>query len=67
MATRGQFRHQGPPRPLIEAYRTHVRHDRLSGLLVKSAQQMVVTAQDLKTAGVSCPFLLVELHSRVLL
>ena len=29
----------------------------LSGLLVKSAQQMVVTAQDLKTAQVACPIL----------
>ena len=47
-----------PPETLIEAYRTH-KPDMigLSGLLVKSAQQMVVTAQDLKTAGVSCPIL----------
>jgi 5-methyltetrahydrofolate--homocysteine methyltransferase len=29
----------------------------LSGLLVKSAQMMVVTAQDLRSAGVSCPIL----------
>ncbi|HVC43203.1 MAG TPA: vitamin B12 dependent-methionine synthase activation domain-containing protein, partial [Candidatus Binataceae bacterium] len=29
----------------------------LSGLLVKSAQMMVITAQDLKTAGVRCPIL----------
>lgn len=29
----------------------------LSGLLVKSAQQMVVTAEDLKTAGVTAPIL----------
>src|SRR5262249_2111448 len=28
-----------------------------SGLLVKSAQMMVVTAQDLRAAGVSCPIL----------
>jgi len=47
-----------PPETLIDAYRTH-KPDMigLSGLLVKSAQQMVVTAQDLKTAGVSCPIL----------
>ena len=46
------------PETLIEAARTH-RPDMvgLSGLLVKSAQQMVVTAQDLKTAGVACPLL----------
>src|SRR5690606_6487523 len=29
----------------------------LSGLLVKSAQQMVVTAQDLKNAGIDAPIL----------
>jgi 5-methyltetrahydrofolate--homocysteine methyltransferase len=47
-----------PPEELIKAYRQH-RPDAigLSGLLVKSAQMMVVTAQDLKTAGVSCPIL----------
>lgn len=47
-----------PPETLIEAYREH-RPDiiGLSGLLVKSAQQMVVTAQDLYNAGVSCPIL----------
>ena len=47
-----------PPETLIDAYRTH-KPDMigLSGLLVKSAQQMVVTAQDLKTAGVGCPIL----------
>ena len=46
------------PETLIDAARTH-RPDilGLSGLLVKSAQQMVVTAQDLKTAGVACPLL----------
>ena len=45
-----------PPEDLIAAYRTH-KPDALglSGLLVKSAQQMVVTAQDLKAAGVDIP------------
>ncbi|PIC05878.1 methionine synthase [Anoxybacillus flavithermus] len=46
------------PQQLIEA----VRHEQpdmigLSGLLVKSAQQMVLTAQDLKQAGISLPIL----------
>jgi 5-methyltetrahydrofolate--homocysteine methyltransferase len=47
-----------PPEDLIAAYRTH-RPDLigLSGLLVKSAQQMVTTAEDLRTAGVRCPVL----------
>lgn len=47
-----------PPETLIEAYRQH-RPDMigLSGLLVKSAQQMVVTAQDLKNGGIQCPIL----------
>ncbi len=47
-----------PPEELIRAYQQH-QPDAigLSGLLVKSAQMMVVTAQDLKTAGVSCPIL----------
>jgi 5-methyltetrahydrofolate--homocysteine methyltransferase len=47
-----------PPEELIEAYRRH-QPDAigLSGLLVKSAQMMVVTAQDLKAAGVNCPIL----------
>ena len=47
-----------PPEELIKAYRQH-RPDAigLSGLLVKSAQMMVVTVQDLKNAGVSCPIL----------
>jgi 5-methyltetrahydrofolate--homocysteine methyltransferase len=47
-----------PPEDLIAAYREH-RPDLigLSGLLVKSAQQMVVTAEDLRTAGVRCPVL----------
>jgi len=45
-----------PPEDLIAAYHTH-KPDALglSGLLVKSAQQMVVTAQDLKAAGVEIP------------
>jgi 5-methyltetrahydrofolate--homocysteine methyltransferase len=47
-----------PPETLIEAYRAH-HPDMigLSGLLVKSAQQMVVTAQDLKNGGIHCPML----------
>jgi 5-methyltetrahydrofolate--homocysteine methyltransferase len=47
-----------PPEELIKAYREH-RPDAigLSGLLVKSAQQMVVTAQDLKIASIDCPML----------
>ncbi|MGE0823843.1 MAG: methionine synthase [Candidatus Binatia bacterium] len=46
------------PETLIEAYRDHTPDMiGLSGLLVKSAQQMVVTAQDLKTAGIACPIL----------
>ncbi|MFQ5666564.1 MAG: methionine synthase [Candidatus Binatia bacterium] len=47
-----------PPEQLIEAYRHH-KPDAigLSGLLVKSAQMMVATAQDLHAAGVSCPIL----------
>lgn len=46
------------PQQLIEAAREH-RPDiiGLSGLLVKSAQQMVVTAQDLRQAGISTPIL----------
>ena len=45
-----------PPEELIAAYQTH-KPDAfgLSGLLVKSAQQMVVTAQDLKAAGIEVP------------
>lgn len=47
-----------PPEMLIQAYRENQPDIiGLSGLLVKSAQQMVVTAQDLKNAGVSCPIL----------
>ena len=47
-----------PPEDLIKAYREH-RPDAigLSGLLVKSAQQMVVTATDLREAGVNVPLL----------
>jgi 5-methyltetrahydrofolate--homocysteine methyltransferase len=47
-----------PPEQLIEAAQEH-RPDviGLSGLLVKSAQQMVVTAGDLRDAGVELPLL----------
>jgi 5-methyltetrahydrofolate--homocysteine methyltransferase len=47
-----------PPEDLIRGYREH-RPDLigLSGLLVKSAQQMVVTAEDLRAAGIRCPVL----------
>jgi 5-methyltetrahydrofolate--homocysteine methyltransferase len=47
-----------PPEKLIEAAKTH-QPDMigLSGLLVKSAQQMVITAQDLRTAGIKLPIL----------
>lgn len=47
-----------PPEVLIEAYRRE-RPDAigLSGLLVKSAQQMVATAQDLRGAGIDVPLL----------
>src|ERR1700733_14829899 len=47
-----------PPEKLIEAWITH-RADAigLSGLLVKSAQQMVITANDLKDAGIQVPLL----------
>ncbi|MCL6586472.1 MAG: methionine synthase [Anoxybacillus sp.] len=46
------------PQQLIEAIRAE-QPDMigLSGLLVKSAQQMVLTAQDLKQAGISLPIL----------
>ncbi|GLH63657.1 methionine synthase [Parageobacillus sp. G301] len=46
------------PQKLIEAVQSE-RPDiiGLSGLLVKSAQQMVVTAQDLRQAGISIPIL----------
>jgi 5-methyltetrahydrofolate--homocysteine methyltransferase len=47
-----------PPDVLIKAYQEH-KPDAigLSGLLVKSAQQMVITANDLKDAGVEIPLL----------
>src|SRR5262244_966820 len=45
-----------PPEDLIAAYHTH-KPDAfgLSGLLVKSAQQMVTTAEDLRAAGIDIP------------
>jgi 5-methyltetrahydrofolate--homocysteine methyltransferase len=47
-----------PPEELIAAYkREQPDAIGLSGLLVKSAQQMVVTAQDLRAAGISAPIL----------
>ena len=47
-----------PPEELIKAFREHDPDAiGLSGLLVKSAQMMVATAQDLKTAGIDCPIL----------
>ena len=47
-----------PPEELIKAFQTH-QPDAigLSGLLVKSAQQMVITANDLKDAGIEVPLL----------
>ncbi|MFD2673033.1 methionine synthase [Marinicrinis sediminis] len=47
-----------PPEQLIEAYKRE-KPDAigLSGLLVKSAQQMVITAQDMKTAGIDVPIM----------
>ncbi|AZN41973.1 methionine synthase [Paenibacillus albus] len=46
------------PEQLIEAYRKEPADAiGLSGLLVKSAQQMVVTAQDLRNAGIDAPIL----------
>jgi 5-methyltetrahydrofolate--homocysteine methyltransferase len=47
-----------PPEELIKAYLLH-KPDAigLSGLLVKSAQQMVITAGDLKAAGIEIPLL----------
>jgi 5-methyltetrahydrofolate--homocysteine methyltransferase len=46
------------PETLIEEYRKH-QPDAigLSGLLVKSAQQMVITAEDLRSAGIEAPIL----------
>jgi 5-methyltetrahydrofolate--homocysteine methyltransferase len=47
-----------PPEQLIQAQREHNADAiGLSGLLVKSAQQMVITAQDLKTAGIHVPIM----------
>ncbi|MEK7386518.1 MAG: vitamin B12 dependent-methionine synthase activation domain-containing protein, partial [candidate division NC10 bacterium] len=44
------------PEDLLAAYHTHTPDAfGLSGLLVKSAQQMVVTAQDLRAAGIDIP------------
>src|SRR6202045_3672742 len=47
-----------PPEELIKAYQEH-KPDAigLSGLLVKSAQQMVITANDLRDAGIEIPLL----------
>ena len=47
-----------PPEELIKAYSQH-HPDAigLSGLLVKSAQQMVITANDLQEAGIEMPLL----------
>ena len=47
-----------PPQDLIAAYNEH-KPDMigLSGLLVKSAQMMVETAQDFRQAGIACPVL----------
>jgi 5-methyltetrahydrofolate--homocysteine methyltransferase len=47
-----------PPEDLIRAYREHDPDAiGLSGLLVKSAQQMVITAADLRDAGIEVPLL----------
>ncbi len=47
-----------PPEELIKAYlRHHPDAIGLSGLLVKSAQQMVITASDLREAGIVIPLL----------
>lgn len=47
-----------PPEVLISAYKEHTPDAiGLSGLLVKSAQQMVITAKDLKAANIDCPIL----------
>jgi len=47
-----------PPEELIKAYlQHHPDAIGLSGLLVKSAQQMVITASDLKDAGIAIPLL----------
>ncbi|MEK7753321.1 MAG: homocysteine S-methyltransferase family protein, partial [Acidobacteriota bacterium] len=47
-----------PPEALIGAFHEHAPDAiGLSGLLVKSAQQMVTTAEDLRTAGIRVPLL----------
>jgi 5-methyltetrahydrofolate--homocysteine methyltransferase len=47
-----------PPEVLIQAVREHKPNAiGLSGLLVKSAQQMVITAGDLRDAGIELPLL----------
>jgi 5-methyltetrahydrofolate--homocysteine methyltransferase len=47
-----------PPEELIRAFQEHAPDAiGLSGLLVKSAQQMVVTAEDLRAAGIHVPLL----------
>ena len=47
-----------PPDKIIEAYRNEKADIiGLSGLLVKSAQQMIVTAQDLKIADIDVPIM----------
>ncbi|MBT5709612.1 methionine synthase, partial [Candidatus Poribacteria bacterium] len=47
-----------PPETLIQAHDEHAPHIiGLSGLLVKSAQQMVTTAEDLAARGVNTPVL----------
>lgn len=47
-----------PPEQLIQAAREHQPHIiGLSGLLVKSAQQMVITAEDFSKAGIKTPIL----------
>ncbi len=47
-----------PPEELIKAYQAHLPDAiGLSGLLVKSAQQMVITASDLREAGIEIPLL----------
>ncbi len=47
-----------PPEKLIEAFREHAPDAiGLSGLLVKSAQQMVITASDLRNAEIRVPLL----------
>ena len=47
-----------PPEALIRAFHEHAPDAiGLSGLLVKSAQQMVTSAEDLRTAGIRVPLL----------